>query len=156
MEGIITSKVDYCNSILFGLSSSQLQKLHCVQNATARIKIRTGKHDQITPILRELHWLLVKERINFKILLLTFKAYSNITPAYLNDMLKLQTNERCKLRSEECVASKAPKQTLHHVKTKNFLQQLLDCRTNHQLEDVRASGLSKQIQNASFCYYFDI
>ena len=92
MEGIIRSKVDYCNSILFGLSSSQLQNLHRVQNATARIKIRTGKHDQITPILRELHWLLVKERINFKILLLTFKAYSNISPAYLKAMLKLQTN----------------------------------------------------------------
>ena len=85
VHALITSKLDYCNSLQFGLSNCQLQKLQRVQNAAERIIAGTRKYDHIIPILRELHWLPVKERIDFKILLLTFKALNNMAPAYLKD-----------------------------------------------------------------------
>ena len=98
MHALITSKLDYCNSPQFGLPNSQLQKLQRVQNAAARIITGNRKYDHITPVLRELHWLPVKERIDFKILLLTFKALNNMAPAYLKDMWRLQTQNRDKGR----------------------------------------------------------
>ena len=67
VHALITSKLDYCKSLLFGLSNCQLQKLQRVQNAAARIIAGTRKYDHITPILRELHWLPVNERIDLKI-----------------------------------------------------------------------------------------
>ena len=105
----ITNRLDYCNSLLFGLSSSQLQRLQRVQNAAAWSITGTVKYDHITPILRELHWLPIKERINFRILLLTFKALNNMAPAYLKDMLRLQTNDRYKWRSEKPLTLIVPK-----------------------------------------------
>ena len=89
-----------------------MQKLQRAQNAAARIITGTRKYDHITPVLRELHWLPVKERIDSKILLLTFKALNNMAPAYLKDTLRLQTSDRYKLRSEKSMALIVPKTKL--------------------------------------------
>ena len=58
---------------LFGLPKAQIAKLQRVQNAAARLILGTGKFSHITLALHELHWLLVSLRIDYKILLLTFK-----------------------------------------------------------------------------------
>ncbi len=57
------------------------------QNAAARVVIGTNKFEHITPVLNNLHWLSVKFRINFKILLLTFKAYHGLAASYLCDLI---------------------------------------------------------------------
>ena len=74
VHAFITSRIDYCNSLLHGLPAKQLEKIQRVQNTAARIIFRLPKFCRITPSLFSLHWLPVRYRIDFKICLLTFKA----------------------------------------------------------------------------------
>ena len=94
VHAFITSKLDYCNSLLYGCRKMQLKKLQYVQNAAARIITRTRKCDHITPVLSDLHWLPVSYRIVFKILLLVFKSLNNLSPSYLADRLSYQSHSR--------------------------------------------------------------
>ena len=64
-----------------------LRKLQLAQNAAARILPKTRKFEHITPILRELHWLPIRERIQFKLFILTWKSLNGITPEYLSNLL---------------------------------------------------------------------
>ena len=69
------------------LPSHSARKLQYVQNAAARLITGIRKHDHITPILMDLHWLPVNERIQFKILLLTFKSLNGFAPVYIDEMI---------------------------------------------------------------------
>lgn len=84
VPAFITSKLDYCNSLLYGVPKDQISKLQCVQNATARLVMDIGKYSHITPALYDLHWLPIHARIHFKILLLAFKVIHRQAPAYLS------------------------------------------------------------------------
>ena len=87
VHAFVTSKLDFCNSLLYGVGKSLLQKLQSVQNAAARLVTCSRKYDHVTPMLKDLHWLPIAERINFKILLSTFKSLHNLTPSYIQDLL---------------------------------------------------------------------
>lgn len=87
VHAFVTSKLDHCNSILFGLPLSVTDKLQSVLNSAARLVTLTRRHEHITPILIDLHWLPVSYRIKFKIILLTFKVLHNLAPAYLQEII---------------------------------------------------------------------
>ncbi len=79
VHAFMTSRLDYCNALLGGCPASSINKLQIVQNAAARVLTRSRKYDHITPILQSLHWLPIKFRISYKILLLAYVAgYSRL------------------------------------------------------------------------------
>jgi len=84
---------------LFGLPKAQIAKLQRVQNAAARLILGFGKLSHITPALYELHWLPVSLRIDYKILLLTFKCIYGLAPTYLSDLISIKSNSSYNLWS---------------------------------------------------------
>ena len=81
-NALISSKLDYCNSLYRGLSKGNLKKLQYVQNTMARIVTRTSKWSHITPALKSLHWLPVKQRVIFKTVTLIYKYLHSGLPKY--------------------------------------------------------------------------
>ena len=88
IHAFITSKLDYCNSLFSGLPSSTIRPLQLIQNYAARLILRRSRFSRATPLLYELHWLPIRYRIDFKILLLTYKSQNLLAPKYLSDLLK--------------------------------------------------------------------
>ena len=111
VHAFVNSKLDYCNSLTYDLPKYLLQKLQYVQNAAARHITGIQKHDHITPILMDLHWLPVNERIQFKTLLLTFKSLNGLAPVYIDEMIQCYVPNR-KLRSSSAFLLKQNKWNL--------------------------------------------
>ena len=87
VHAFVTSHLDYCNSLFYGLPQSQYDRLQRVLNAAARVVCLIPKFDYITPILIGLHWLPVRYRVIFKILLLVYKALHTNAPPYISHLL---------------------------------------------------------------------
>ena len=101
-HAFVSSRVDYCNSLLFGASAHVLRKMQTVLNAAARLVCGLGRFDHITPAMwDDLHWLPVRQRIEYKIALLVYKCLHGVAPLYLNDYCAAitETNRRHNLRS---------------------------------------------------------
>ena len=98
VHAYVTSRLDYCNGLLYGLPKDLTNKLQSVLNTAARLVSLSRKYDNITPILKELHWLHIQHRIKFKLLLQVFKCLNDLAPKYLAD--KLTLNPQCGLRSD--------------------------------------------------------
>jgi hypothetical protein len=67
VSAFVTSRLDYCNSVLAGLPKSSIMPLQRVQNAAARLILGLGPRDHVTPSLRDLHWMPLEQRITFKL-----------------------------------------------------------------------------------------
>ena len=101
IHAFVTSKVDYCNSLLYGLPAYQIAKLQRVQNAPAHLILEESRFCHITPSLRQLQWLPVHNRIIFKILLIAFKAIHGLDPEYISCLVRIRSQGRYNLRSQE-------------------------------------------------------
>ena len=102
IHALISILLDYCNSILYNLPKNSILRLQRIQNQAARILTKTPRRDHITEVLTDLHWLRIEERIVYKLLILTFKAFiDRIALLYLCEQQKRSTNTRTR-SSKRC------------------------------------------------------
>jgi len=85
VHAFISSHLDYCNSLLYSVGDSLLKKLQAVQNAAAQVVTGAKKFDHITPVLCDLHWLPVRQRIKYKLAMTVYKCLRGLAPTYLAD-----------------------------------------------------------------------
>ena len=94
VQSLVTSRLDFGNALLIGLSQKVLRKLQSVQNTAARIIQYVPKSHSITPVLKDLHWLKVEFRIQYKVILMVFKALRGEAPPYIADLISVYQPSR--------------------------------------------------------------
>ena len=99
VHAFISSRLDYCNSLVHGINDTLLRRLQAVQNAAARVVSGTHRCDHVSPVLRQLQWLPVRQQVDFKLAMLVYKALNNLAPQYLSDDCQLVAATSRQLRS---------------------------------------------------------
>jgi len=110
VTSIVHSKLDYCNSPHFNLPNSQINRLQQIQNFLARTVVKSPRFSQITPVIKSLHWLKVKERIEYKLLSLSLLTTSK--PTYLSKLVTVQ--------SPRCTRSRPPTSSFLKITNRSF------------------------------------
>jgi len=101
IQAFISSRLDYCNSLLYGVSDNLIRR-ESVQNAAARLLTGAERLDHISPVLRQLHWLPVQRRVEYKLACFVFSSLSGHAHPYLADDIHhsgLRKSHRRRLRS---------------------------------------------------------
>jgi len=88
-NALVLSKLDYANSLYFGITAHQLSKLQMVQNSAARLIFSRKRRESIHDAISNVHWLRVRERIYFKIIIIMFKCIIGLAPKYLDNLLTI-------------------------------------------------------------------
>ena len=107
-NALVSSCLDYCNSVLSGIADTDLAKLQCVQNRLARVVTKSPPFTRSVPLLRSLQWLLINFRVDFKICLLTYKTLSANQPVYLHPLLATPLPSRSR-RSNKGITLSVPR-----------------------------------------------
>ena len=93
-RAIVMSRVDYCNSLLSHPAAKNIHSLQLVKKSLARVVSGAAFRDRIRPVLARLHWLPVKQRIQYKLSTLLFKSRLNLLPEYLSSKLVIHESLR--------------------------------------------------------------
>ena len=99
VHAFVSSRLDYGNSLLYGIGEGQLDRLQRVQNSAARLVTGGWKFCHITPILKDLHWLPIRQRIEYKEASLVYKCLHNQAPCYLSECCVPRVTEGRSLRA---------------------------------------------------------
>ena len=107
VQSMVTSRLDYANTLLHNLPKVLLDRLQKVQNTSARLITKTSRSSHITPVLIQLHWLPVEYRSTYKVLLYTYKAVHGCAPLYICELVEEYVPRRA-LRSASRSLLKVP------------------------------------------------
>jgi hypothetical protein len=119
IHSFVTTHMDFCNSLLYGCPQKITNKFQKLQNCAARVLKNIPRFDHITPVLKELHWLPITSRIQYKIALLTFKCLHKQAPEYLVDLIEKYEPTR-NLRSSSSNLLRLPKTNTKSFGTRAF------------------------------------
>ena len=110
MSALVLSRLDYCNAALAGQPQSTIQPLQRVQNTAASLISNTGRREHITPVLKELHWLPVNLRIQYKLCLLMYLIHTDQCPQYLKEIVTTTATSATRpgLRSSDSLSYHKP------------------------------------------------
>ena len=160
VHALVISRLDYCNSILYGLPAYQIAKLQRVQNTAARLVYMIPKFTHISPYLKKLHWLPIKFRIEFKITILTFQAIHGLAPKYLCELVRIKEQSSYHLRSSEEIILLQPSEkslTRHGDRAFQFAAPRLWNRLPRDLKLLNSIGTFKtQLKTYLFRIAYDI
>ncbi len=120
VHGYVTSRLDNCNSLLYGCAKTQLHRLQVVQNFAAKTILCKRKYDHATPVLIELHMLPIEWRIKYKMIVMTYKALNFQAPMYLTELLKVRNSHRS-LRSGSKMLLEVPRTNLKTAGDRTFM-----------------------------------
>ena len=98
VHSVISNRLDYCNSLYFGLIKSSINKLQRVQNAAARLVVKRRKYESIRNDINNLHWLRIDQRIIFKTLVTVFKCLHEMAPQELFKLLTVRDHQLLTLK----------------------------------------------------------
>ena len=111
-NALISSRLDYCNSLLNNIAKQDLSKRQRMQNCLARVVLRAPRFSPSLPLLKQLHWLPVNYRIQFKLSTLTYRALAIHQPPYLASLLHFSNIPR-QLRSSTSQQLSIPRTKLN-------------------------------------------
>jgi exonuclease III len=152
VHAFISSRLDYCNSLLYGLPQKSIDRLQRVQNMAARLITGTKITDHITPVLYGLHWLPISQRIAFKIITLTFKALHGLAPQYLTQLIRPYRPRRS-LRSANKDLLDLPKMSLKRYGCRSF-QYAAPTLWNNLPESIRSNKEFLSFKSSLKTYLF--
>lgn len=91
VQSLLFSRIDNGNALLFGATEYDLTRLQRLQNRAARLIFQAGPYTSSDPLLRRLHWLPIRKRIDFKLLVLMYKCLHELAPTYLQELITSNT-----------------------------------------------------------------
>ena len=129
VHAVISTRMDYCNSLLYGINKTTLNKYQKVQNAAARLISKRRKFQSVSDVLVKLHWLHIEQRIIFKLLLFVYKSVNNMAPDCVVDMIAIKDVDRRLLHLKDY-------QTVHARKSFSYIAPRL---WNNLTDEIRLS-----------------
>ena len=145
VSALIISRLDYCNAIYGGLTNEEVARLQRIQNCAARLVLRKRKYDHVTPLLKQLHWLPVLSRVQFKIATFAYRHFDGTLPAYLSHSLttycpprNLRSSKENTLVPPECNLKSAGERAFYFLAPSIWNALPSYIRNQHTLEDFKA------------------
>ena len=153
VQALVLSQLDYCNSLLLGMTQHRLQKLQTIQNMACKVIYNKKKYEHIGMDMLNLHWLKINECITFKIAVLVYLCINGSAPDYLCDLLKYNYNRHLRSSTKGLLTVSMSKMTLVH---NSLFSIRAPCIWNSLPPDIREKNTLDGFKSALKTFLFQI